>query len=148
MKRLSRLLAAACTATTLVALLAATTSTAAVPRSASANTTRASAAPTSAKDCPADAFCFFYNSGEAGSHVTLHASVSDLAGYTFTTPGAGQGQRVKNNAASVVNNIDCTATVYFNSNYHGRKDVFRYLQFGRLVNTYNQNASLLLTSCH
>lgn len=148
MKRLHCLLAAACTATALVPLLAATASTAAVPRSAPPSTARTSVAPTAAKDCPAGEFCFFYNSGEAGSHIALHTSVADLAGYTFTSPGAGQGQKVKNNAASAVNNINCTATVYYNSNYRGVSDVFGYRQSGQLVHTYNENASLRLTSCH
>lgn len=147
MQRLPRLLTAACAVTALVPLLAVTTPTAAAPRTATPNTTRTPATPRAAKDCPADAFCFFYNSNEAGSHDTLHASVRDLAGYTFTSPGAGQGKPVKNNAASAVNNIDCTATVYYNSGYLGSHDQLDYRQARQLVNTYNQNASLKLTSC-
>lgn len=141
MKRLSYLLAAACTAAALIPL-AAGTSTAAAPHSAPSKAAHATAAPAAASACTSDYFCFFYNSNEGGSHDALRSNVSNLAGYKFTSTGAGQGQSVKNNAASAVNNNECTATVYYNSNYGGDYDVYGYKDYGQLIDTYNENASL------
>ncbi|MFE6665719.1 peptidase inhibitor family I36 protein [Streptomyces sp. NPDC057697] len=102
--------------------------------------------PMAAGDCPTGKFCFFYNSGLAGAHNALSSNVPNLAGYTFTSSGAGSGQAVKNNAASAQNNNQCKATVYFNSNYAGVQDSFLFRNGGQLVNTYNQNASLFFAS--
>lgn len=102
----------------------------------------ATAAHADASDCEEGSFCFFYNSDQQGSHDALRQSVSNLAGYTFTSPGNGQGQAVKNNAASVVNN-GCVAAVYFNSNYSGPYDLISTREAVNLHNTYNENASLV-----
>ena len=88
---------------------------------------------------------FFYNSGMSGSFTAFRgSSVSNLAGYTFQTPGAGKGQAVKNNAASFNNlSIDSIATVFFSSGYAGACDTFAPLTgTDRLRNTYNENASM------
>ncbi|GAA3002615.1 peptidase inhibitor family I36 protein [Streptomyces fulvorobeus] len=102
-----------------------------------------------AATCSSGTFCLYYNSGLGGSRLTLNNSVSDLAGYKFTTDGAGEGQYVKNNAASAWNKTLCPVTVYFRSNYGGPWDSFGYNQSGNLVNTYNENASVEFarTSC-
>ncbi|MER7046939.1 peptidase inhibitor family I36 protein [Streptomyces jumonjinensis] len=92
--------------------------------------------------CPSSEFCLYYNSGLGGSHFVAPGDVPDLAGYRFTSSGAGQGQAVKNNAASAHNKTHCNATVYFNSNYGGPSDTFGYMNSGNLVNTYNENASV------
>ncbi|MEV4613530.1 peptidase inhibitor family I36 protein [Kitasatospora sp. NPDC049258] len=93
-------------------------------------------------DCPDSKFCLFYNSNEQGSHLAISTNVRDLAGYTFTSPGNGQGQHVKNNAASAVSNVCMTVRVYYNSNYSGPMDMFNYRNAANLVNTYNENASV------
>ncbi|MFD0569414.1 peptidase inhibitor family I36 protein [Kitasatospora gansuensis] len=80
----------------------------------------ASTAQADASDCRDGEFCLFYNSDQQGSHMVVPTSIPDLAGYTFTSPGRGQGQRVKNNAASVVSNTCVTVWVHFNSNYAAR----------------------------
>ncbi|MCX5051291.1 MULTISPECIES: hypothetical protein [unclassified Streptomyces] len=88
---------------------------------------------------------FFYNSGLSGSFTAFRGtSVSNLAGYTFLTSGAGKGVAVKNNAASFSNqSIDNIATVFFNSGYSGACDTFAPLTAAdRLHNTYNENASM------
>ncbi|MFJ1706898.1 peptidase inhibitor family I36 protein [Kitasatospora sp. NPDC088346] len=105
----------------------------------------ATAAHADASDCEKWSFCFFYNSNQQGSHDTLGDSVPNLAGYIFTSPGNGQGQPVKNNAASVVNN-GCPAHVYFNSNFSGPNDFIPMFESANLENTYNENASLSFTT--
>ncbi|MFJ9522323.1 peptidase inhibitor family I36 protein [Kitasatospora sp. NPDC101801] len=125
MKRTLRLTAAALGAVLLVPILATT-------------------AQADASDCEENTFCFFYNSNEQGSHTALRVrDVPDLAGYTFASPGNGQGQRLKNNAASAVSNVCMTVTVFYNSNYGGPRDAFNYRNSGNLVNTYNENASVI-----
>lgn len=95
-----------------------------------------------AATCSSGSFCLYYNSNLGGSRLTLGNSVGDLAGYKFTTSGAGEGQNVKNNAASAWNKNLCPVSVYFYSNYGGAWDSFGYNQSGNLVDTYNQNASV------
>ncbi|MFJ9472910.1 peptidase inhibitor family I36 protein [Streptomyces caniferus] len=123
MKRTSKFAAAALGAALLVPALATT-------------------AQASASDCQQNSFCFFYNSNEQGSHNALRSSVSNLAGYTFTSSGNGQGKSVKNNAASAVSNVCMSVTVFYNSNYSGPNDLFNYRNAGNLSNTYNNNASV------
>ena len=150
MKRLPlpRPVAVLCAAAVSVPLLAAS-SPAVGPSAAVPSAVRAAVpsavrvvVPASANDCPGGVFCFFYNSHEQGSHNALSTSVPNLAGYTFTSPGNGQGKGVKNNAASAVNHHRCGATVFYNSNYAGPSDSFPSGRVAQLVNTYNQNASL------
>ncbi|WP_043175178.1 peptidase inhibitor family I36 protein [Streptomyces sp. NRRL B-24484] len=102
----------------------------------------ATAAQADTRDCPEVEFCLFYNSNQQGSHMVVQDSTPDLAGYTFTSPGNGRGQRVKNNAASAVSNVCVTVTVFYNSNYSGPSDMFNYRNAKNLVNTYNENASV------
>ncbi|WP_405009897.1 peptidase inhibitor family I36 protein [Kitasatospora sp. NBC_01539] len=102
----------------------------------------ATSAQAAVGDCPDGKFCLFYNSNQQGSHFTMSTSISDLAGYTFTSSGNGQGQHVKNNAASAVSNVCVTVRVYYNSNYSGPVDMFNYRNAANLVNTYNENASV------
>lgn len=91
---------------------------------------------------------FFYNSNLAGSFVDFETSKSDLAGYKFVSSGAGQGQYVKNNAASAWNydvradeTIIRASYVYYNSGYSGPSDYFKPGDGHNLENTYNDNAS-------
>ncbi|MFF7973631.1 hypothetical protein [Streptomyces sp. NPDC007905] len=88
---------------------------------------------------------FFHNSGRTGSFTAFRgSSVSNLAGYTFVTSGAGRGLPVKNNAVSFNNlSVDNIATVFYNNGYSGACDTFAPLTAtDRLHNTYNENASL------
>jgi hypothetical protein len=104
--------------------------------------TFATAAHADAGDCPESAFCLFYNSYEQGSHMVVRDSIPNLAGYIFTSSGNGQGQPVKNNAASAVSNVCMTVWVNYYSNYSGPSDMFNYRNAGNLINTYNENASV------
>lgn len=101
--------------------------------------------------CPdTETYCmkFYYNSGIAGSYTVFRGfDHYSLNGYTFLSSGAGQGQAVKNNAASAVNLAPYNLVIYFNSNLAGACDALP--AFGdtdngpgqRLQNTYNDNAS-------
>lgn len=86
-------------------------------------------------------FIFYYNSGLGGSLSDFSAAKADLAGFTFVSSGAGQGQYLKNNAASVNNRRGEAARVYYNSNYAGAYDHVNADSSRNLVNTYNNNAS-------
>lgn len=99
----------------------------------------------------------YYNSDNAGAsaHFYNYNGISDLAGYTYPSNGAGQGQAVKNNAASAAFwslFTDETALVYYYSNYGGPCDSLP-TQSGtftnatpRLKRTYNENASIKVIS--
>ncbi|WP_323100307.1 peptidase inhibitor family I36 protein [Intrasporangium sp. YIM S08009] len=76
--------------------------------------------------CESGEFCLYYNSGNGGSLVDLANSQSDYgtgAGcITFVSAGNGQGQCVKNNAASVWNREASVATVFYRSGFSGAID--------------------------
>ncbi|WP_405500259.1 peptidase inhibitor family I36 protein [Streptomyces niveus] len=105
--------------------------------------TSASAAPgTSCNPSGYGCMTFFYNSNRAGSQTYFNANVSDLAPYTFLTSGSGQGQGIKNNAASADNDASTIMTIYYNSGYAGPCDTLEDFSIAnQLRNTYNQNAS-------
>ena len=69
--------------------------------------------------CESGEFCLYYNSDRTGSLSDFSGSISDYGTYKFKSAGAGQGQLVKNNAASVRNLTFKTVTVFYNSNYGG-----------------------------
>lgn len=116
------------------------------------------AAPASAAvtgTCYTDRPCLllFYNSAYEGSHIKIGGgSISNLAGYTYPYAGAGQGQPVKNNAASAHFRADSSfytssMTVFYNSGYSGPCDRFmshelNWVYGPKLVRTYNENASV------
>jgi hypothetical protein len=100
---------------------------------ASAGVTTMTAAPASAaaRDgiCDSGEFCYFYNSDHAGSISDFTGSVADYGTtqpscYDFKGAGAGQGECIKNNAASVWNRSSATVRVYFNSSYGGTHQDF------------------------
>jgi len=98
--------------------------------------------------CNAGEFCYFYNTGPAGSVSDFTVSVDNYGTspstcYVFKGAGAGQGQCIKNNAAAVRNNSSQTVRIYYNSGYSGT-----YLDIApgavrNLLGTqlYNNNAS-------
>jgi hypothetical protein len=109
------------------------------------------AAPASAAGrdgtCDSGEFCYYYNSGEAGSISDFTESVDDYGTtqptcYEFKGAGNGQGLCVKNNAASVWNRTSKTVVVYYNSNFGGASQSFAAGAKGNLNATLkNNNAS-------
>ena len=106
--------------------------------------------------CNTGEFCYYYNSGEAGSISDFTGSIADYGTtqpscYDFKGAGNGKGLCVKNNAASVWNRSSKTVRVYFNSGYAGAHQDFAAGAKGNLNATLkNQNAShqfLDSTSC-
>ena len=97
--------------------------------------------------CNSGEFCYYYNSGEAGSISDFTASIADYGTtepscYDFKGAGAGKGMCVKNNAASVWNRTSKTVRVYFNSGYGGAHQDFAAGAKGNLNATLkNNNAS-------
>ncbi|WP_211234814.1 peptidase inhibitor family I36 protein [Glycomyces arizonensis] len=97
--------------------------------------------------CDRGEFCYYYNSDNQGSVSDFTGSVSDYGTtqpscYEFKGSGNGQGQCVKNNAASVWNRSDKTVRVYFNSGYGGSYQDLSPGYKGQLNGTlYNNNAS-------
>jgi surface antigen len=72
--------------------------------------------------CDTGEFCYYYNSGQAGSVSDHTGSLADYGTtqpdcYEFKGAGAGQGLCIKNNAASVWNRTSITVRVYYNSDY-------------------------------
>jgi hypothetical protein len=109
------------------------------------------------KSCPSGSLCMeiYYNSYWGGSHTAFTHSVSNFADYTFLSSGAGQGQTVKNNAASA-SLLDypanhSNAAIFFSSGYGGACDFFyghgegSFTEAWRLGPTYNENASFYFT---
>jgi peptidoglycan hydrolase-like amidase len=102
--------------------------------------------------CNSGEFCYYFNSGEAGSISDFTDSLDDYGAtqpscYEFKGPGNGHGVCVKNNAASVWNRTSKTVRVYFNSNYAGAHQDFAAGAKGNLDATLkNNNASHELLS--
>lgn len=70
--------------------------------------------------CPDFQFCFYFNSNFGGALANYAYSDGNLDNELFRWGGTnGRGVQVKNNAASVVNNAEWTATVYYNSGCNG-----------------------------
>ncbi|WP_026911923.1 peptidoglycan DD-metalloendopeptidase family protein [Patulibacter minatonensis] len=97
--------------------------------------------------CDPGEFCYFFNSGQQGS-VSDFAGSLDVYGttqpgcYEYRGPGAGKGQCVKNQAASVWNRSAGPVTVYFNSGYQGASQTFAAGAKGNLKpGLKNENAS-------
>lgn len=97
--------------------------------------------------CESGEFCYYYNSDHAGSVSDFDGSVADYGTtqpscFDFKGPGNGQGQCVKNEAASVWNRSARTVRVYYNSNPGG---TYQAVASGAKVNLgpalYNNNAS-------
>lgn len=109
-------------------------------------TTPASAA---ARDgiCDAGEFCYYYNSDNAGSVSDFTGSVADYGTtqpscYDYKGEGAGKGECIKNNAASVWNRSSVVVRVYFNTGYGGATQDFAAGAKGNLNATLkNNNAS-------
>jgi peptidoglycan hydrolase-like amidase len=97
--------------------------------------------------CDSGEFCYYFNSGEAGSVSDFTTSLDDYGTtqpscYEFRGAGAGKGVCVKNNAASVWNRTGQTVRVYFNSNFAGASQDFASGAKGNLNATLkNNNAS-------
>ncbi|PZS27143.1 MAG: hypothetical protein DLM58_19210 [Pseudonocardiales bacterium] len=102
--------------------------------------------------CNTGEFCYYFNSGEAGSISDFTTSIGDYGTtqpscYEFKGAGAGKGLCVKNNAASVWNRTSKTVRVYFNSGYAGHSQDFAAGVRGNLDATLkNNNASHQLLS--
>lgn len=70
--------------------------------------------------CPDANFCFYFNSDWLGGRADYLLSDGNLDNEVFNKGGTnGRGLPVKNNAASVSNNWQYYATVYFNSGCNG-----------------------------
>lgn len=72
--------------------------------------------------CDTGEFCYYYNSGHAGSISDHTGSLADYGStqpdcYEFKGAGSGQGLCIKNGAASVWNRTGNTVRVYYNSGY-------------------------------
>jgi peptidase inhibitor family I36 len=97
--------------------------------------------------CDSGEFCYYYNSGEAGSISDFTGSLADYGTtepscYDFKGAGAGKGICVKNNAASVWNRTSKTVRVFYNSGYAGAHQDFAAGAKGNLNATLkNNNAS-------
>ena len=78
--------------------------------------------------CEAGEFCLYYNSGNQGSLRDFGGSISTYGEgsgcHKFISAGAGQGQCVKNNAASAWNREGAYVTVFYKSGYAGAIDNF------------------------
>jgi hypothetical protein len=92
---------------------------------------------------PCNDICFYWDSNLRGSLRAYRGSEvrPDFGSDTFSSPGSGQGQRVKNNAASVYNDTARTAEVCYNENYGGPCDRVAPYSWRNLNHTWNDNAS-------
>lgn len=95
-----------------------------------------------ANACPFPYFCLYYNSNLQGAVAFFFDKDPNFDNDRFSGTGAGNGQIVKNNAASAKNNqTGLQAWVWFNSNYGGVHDVVGRSSWRNLTATYNENAS-------
>lgn len=91
--------------------------------------------------------CLYYNSGTAGAYWGTNVSVSDIGTRRFGTAGAGNGQLIKNNAASMMCGYTTPnrCTSYFNSGFLGNSDWMYWGQKGNLYYTYNDEAAVRIS---
>jgi hypothetical protein len=98
-------------------------------------------------NCDSGEFCYYYNSGNAGSISDFTESIEDYGTtqpscYEFKGEGNGQGECIKNNAASVWNRTGKSVRVYYNSDFGGATQDFANGAKGNLNATLkNNNAS-------
>jgi hypothetical protein len=98
-------------------------------------------------NCDSGEFCYYYNSGNAGSISDFTESIEDYGTtqpscYEFKGEGNGQGECIKNNAASVWNRTGKSVRVYYNSDFGGAIQDFANGAKGNLNATLkNNNAS-------
>ncbi len=92
-----------------------------------------------------DAVCLYWDSNQQGSVYDSDSYAWDLAGTKFIGAGAGQGQLVKNNAASARNNTDCWLKVYYDEGYSGAVDWIAPHSAANLHYTWNNEASYTAT---
>lgn len=93
--------------------------------------------------CESGEFCYYYNSGHAGSLSDHTGSLADYGTtqpscYEFKSSGNGQGLCIKNQAASAWNRTSSTVRVYYNSDYNGS---YAYQDFAPGAKT-NLNSTL------
>ncbi|MBV1936700.1 hypothetical protein [Streptomyces sp. BV286] len=95
----------------------------------------------------------YFNSTQQGSHTDFGGyGKINFEGYNFASASNGQGQPIKNNAASAyfrAKTSDESAIIYFYSNQAGPCDWLwaqgnKFSIANRLNKTYNENASLRL----
>ncbi|MGW3771955.1 peptidase inhibitor family I36 protein [Actinomadura verrucosospora] len=91
--------------------------------------------------CEPGEVCFFWGSNLWGSLSDFSAPVGDFAPYRFISPAPGQGQGVKNNAASVWNRTGLNVHVCYSEWYNGSSDWVGYQSWRNLNYTLNDNAS-------
>lgn len=78
--------------------------------------------------CESGEVCLYYNSNHQGSLVDFTGSIrtygTGSSCIKYVSPGAGRGQCVKNNAASVWNRKSVPVTIFYKSNWSGSIDSF------------------------
>jgi hypothetical protein len=118
---------------------------------AAALVTTAPTASATARDgvCETGEFCLYYNSDHLGSRVDLVNSQRDYGSgagcITFVSAGAGQGQCVKNNTASVWNRTGKPVFVFYNADFGGVYDqIPADARVNLNANVKNDNASQII----
>jgi murein DD-endopeptidase MepM/ murein hydrolase activator NlpD len=97
--------------------------------------------------CESGEFCLYFNSSHEGSVSDFTTSVPTYgvdqpSCYDFKGPGAGKGECVKNNTASVWNRTDDPVTIYESSDYQDKRQVIKAGAKVQLNDDlYNNNAA-------
>jgi hypothetical protein len=126
-----------------------------VPASAStAKATSASVGTESSvpQECLGYYDCLWYSPGMEGSmwgsYWLNNPDIKYSSTYLFFTPGAGRGEYVRNNAASVGSGSSFCATVYYYINYGGPSQTVGAYQGASLVPILrNEDASIRVENC-
>ncbi|MEU8310604.1 peptidase inhibitor family I36 protein [Actinomadura sp. NPDC048955] len=91
--------------------------------------------------CLHNNICFYWGGNLSGAVRGYYIDNPDFGGDTFSGPGAGYGERVKNNSASVYNDFHLPALVCYNENYGGPCDYINPHSWRNLNYAWNDNAS-------
>ncbi|GAB2625061.1 hypothetical protein GCM10027168_66050 [Streptomyces capparidis] len=91
--------------------------------------------------------CFYWDGNLQGSMYDDWYYEYDFADLRFLSPGLGQGQRVKNNTASVLNRCPRNTYVYYDEGYQGAYDTVPGNSWINLFHTWNNNASYTAPGC-
>ncbi|MYS20229.1 Peptidase inhibitor family I36 [Streptomyces sp. DvalAA-14] len=95
-------------------------------------------------------FCLYYHTGATGGRFadSTDAEISDLTGYTFTGSD-GDGQQVRNNAASAQNGSSlCNVGIWYSKNFSGNSNWLKPGKGGNFTSYLANNEASIAISDH
>lgn len=90
-------------------------------------------------------FCLYYSPNAKGASLGYQhadADIHNLGNYRYANDGAGHGQVVRNNAASVEDVSDCNVGIWYSPDFQGDSEWLNPWMGGNLTFLRNNEASI------